>query len=423
MSEFTFSSAVNALQQCIMQPTISGGSALAFRRLHGLLRALFPRVFAAASCETLGGGAMLLHLPGRQDSRPMVFLSHLDVVSPGDESVWTYPPFGGEIHDGFVYGRGAADMKGHLIALLSACEMLLQEGWQPGGDIWFAFSCDEETRGGSMSAMAQLLAARNVQPAFVLDEGGSVSRPFALTREPFAMVGVCEKGRLLFSLSCAEPGGMELLARTAARISRIRFRPRLCDPVLHEMLPAMKPLLPRHDRFCLRHAHLFSRRLLFRLMRTPTGRAISSTQLALWKQSGDALLRHIPTLHYSASVLPGDSTEELFDRVRRIIAGKPVTLTLGCMEEPGAHAPARGPAWEALVTAIEVHFPGMRIVPALLAGGTDARHMESLCPQVYRFSPFVFPPEEMRRMHGTDERLSLDNLRLGMSFFRQMLQA
>ena len=76
-----------------------------------------------------------------------------------------------------------------------------------------------------------------------------------------------------------------------------------------------------------------------------------------------------------------------------------------------------------LCTAIAVHFPGTVIVPSLLAGGTDARRMEALCPQVYRFSPFILPQDELLRVHGIDERLSLENLNRGVAFFRQMLQA
>ena len=70
-----------------------------------------------------------------------------------------------------------------------------------------------------------------------------------------------------------------------------------------------------------------------------------------------------------------------------------------------------------------MHFPGTVIVPSLLAGGTDARRMEALCPQVYRFSPFILPQDELLRVHGIDERLSLENLNRGVAFFRQMLQA
>ena len=260
--------------------------------------------------------------------------------------------------------------------------------------------------------MVRLLQARGVRPAFVLDEGGNISQPFALTRRPFATVGVVEKGRLLFSLSCTAPRALEELSRAAARISRIHPRARLCGPVLSAMLPAMRPLLNGRDRFCLSHGRLFYRPLLHRLSRTATGRAITRTQLSLWKQSGDALLGDIPTLYYSASILPGDSAEALLRRVRRCIARSPITLSVQCQEEPGALSPA-----------IAVHFPGTVIVPSLLAGGTDARRMESLCPQVYRFSPFILSRDELLRVHGTDERLSLENLNRGVAFFRQMLQA
>lgn len=415
--------ALRALSLAIAQPTVSGENAQVFRRMHTLLRQLFPRLFALCSCETMGGGALLLHLPGAPGAKPLVFLSHLDVVSPGDESAWTHPPFGGEVHGGYIYGRGAADMKGHLIALLTAVEQLLREGWLPGQDIWFAFSCDEETRGGSMAAMARLLHARGVQPAFILDEGGYISQPYVLTRQPFATVGVAEKGRLLFSLSCTGPRALETLARAAARISRLHMPALLCAPVQNDMLPALHPLLTGIDRFCLSHGPLTRRRLLRRLSKTATGRAITRTQLSLWKQSGDALLRETPTLHYSASILPGDSTEALLARIRRCIARTPISLTVQCMEEPGALSPARGPAWDALCTAIAVHFPDTVIVPSLLAGGTDARHMESLCANVYRFSPFILTQDDLLRIHGIDERLSIQNLNRAVSFFRQMLQS
>ena len=419
----TNDAAVRALSLAIMQPTISGDEAGSFHRMHTLLRELFPHVFSFGSCETVDGGALLIRLPGRQSERSTVFCAHLDVVSAGDESKWTVPPFSGAVRDGFVYGRGAADMKGHLIALLSAAEELLREGWQPEAEIWFAFSCDEETRGGSMAAMAALLRGRGVRPSFVLDEGGNVSHPFALARGDAAYVGVCEKGRLLFSLSCEGANALENLARAAVRVSRIRPEYRLCPPVLDTMLPAMTPLLNQKNKLYLRFPRVFRRSLLFQLRRTPMGRAITQTQLSLWKQSGDALLREVPTLHYSASVLPGEETQRLLKRVERALRRSPVRLSVALLEEPGAISPADGPSWNALTTAIQVHFPGLPIVPSLLSGGTDSRRLETLCPCVYRFSPFILPPEELARTHNYDERLSIENLRRGVSFFRQMLQA
>ncbi len=415
--------AVRALSLAIMQPTVSGNEAGSFQRLHELLRRLFPLVFGFSECETVDGGALLVRLPGRQRVKPLVFCAHLDVVSAGDPARWSSPPFAGEVRDGYIYGRGAADMKGHLIALLCAAEGLMQDGWKPAGDIWFAFSCDEETRGGSMASMARILQSRGVQPAFVLDEGGSVSRPYAVARQDAAYVGVCEKGRLLFSLSCEGENAMETLARSAVRVARIRPRYRLCAPVLERMLPAMKPVLTPGARFFMRYPRLFRRALLLRMRRTPMGRAVTQTQLSLWKQNGDALMCDVPTLHYSASVLPGDETRSLLRRVERVTARTPIRLSVALLEEPGSVSPSAGPSWDALSTAIQVHFPGTPIVPCLLAGGTDARRMECVCPNVYRFSPFILPPGELARTHSYNERLSVENLLRGVSFFRQMLQA
>lgn len=414
--------AVRALSLAIMQPTVSGGDPQPFYRLHTLLRQLFPRLFAHASCEVIGELSLLIHLPGRQNARPMLFLSHMDVVDAGDEMRWTHAPFGGEIMDGYIYGRGAADMKGHMIALLTAAEDLLEEGWNPAGDIYFAFSSDEEQRGGSMEKIACILRDRGVKPAFVLDEGGSVSNPYVIAQESAAYVGVAEKGRLLFSLSCEGMYAMEKLSKAASRIARTHPVGRLCAPVMEQMLPAMRPIMTRRDRYCLRYHQFTKKHMIYRLSRTAAGYAVTHTQLMLWKQQGDALLREKPTLYYSASVLPGDSTEKLLDRVRRIIRGTDITLTLGCLEEPGNLSPAQGLAWDALVTAIQVHFPGKMIIPALMPGGTDARRMESICPHVYRFSPFILSQEELSRTHSYDERLSIENLSRGVSFFRQMLQ-
>ncbi|MEI3428917.1 MAG: M20/M25/M40 family metallo-hydrolase [Christensenellales bacterium] len=414
--------AARALSLCIMQPTVSGGDAGIFRRLHTLLRQLFPRLFSLCSCETLGGGALLLYLPGAPEGQPLVFLSHLDVVSPGDISAWTYPPFGGETHGGYIYGRGAADMKGHLVALLTASEGLLSEGWQPGGDIWLAFSCDEETRGGSMAAMARLLQARGVHPAFILDEGGKHPQLFSLTRKPFATVGVAEKGRLLFSLSCTAPRALEELSRAAARISRIHPRARLCDPVLSDMLPAMRPLMNGRDRFCLSHGRLFHGLLLHRLSRTATGRASHARSYlmeaigrrAAGRDSHAALFGQHPARgQRRGAAAPGAPLHQAraHHAVRAVHGGARRALPrqrprLGC----AVHRHRR---------AFSGH--GDR---ALSAGRRHGRAAHgSALPAGIPLQPLHPAADELLRVHGVDERLSLENLNRGVAFFRQMLQA
>ena len=109
--------------------------------------------------------------------------------------------------------------------------------------------------------------------------------------------------------------------------------------------------------------------------------------------------------------------------MERVISDTRILVTVNQMDEASLVSPIQGTAWEALTTAIHVHFPEAIIAPYLLTGSSDARRMEAICPYIYRFSPFILPPEEMGRIHGVDERLSIENLLRGTAFFRQMLMA
>lgn len=411
-----------ALSLCIREQTVSGQGDAPFLRLQSVLRELFPRVFDLCAVQTLEGGAMLLHLRGERTARPLLFLSHMDVVSAGNARRWRFPPFSGEVSQGYVYGRGAADMKGHMVCLLSAAEELLCAGWQPKGDIWFAFGSNEEIRGDSMQRMCGILQAQGVRPAFVLDEGGAVTHLSSLSPSLSAYVGVAEKGRLLFRITSDGPRAMERLTRAATRISRIRCKSSLCAATRMTLLALSKKEKGLRARV-LSHQGLFKPYIMGALSRTAQGRAVTRTLLSVTGMKGDALCGDMPEISYQASVLPGDSAEELLARVRRAVRDERVRMETDCCDEPGLTSQPYGEAWDALATAIAVHFPHTAVVPCLLAGGSDARRMEPICSHVYRFSPFVMPTEELARIHNADERISVENLVRGVSFFRQILQA
>ena len=414
--------AARALSLAVQQPTLASGPDAPFLQLHTILRELFPLLFSAASWETVDQRALLGCLPGSGDAQPLLFLSHLDVFPIRTPDKWSVPPFSGEIRDGFVYGRGTADMKGHLIALLTAAETLLSQGVRPRGDIWFAFSCDEEIRGGSMQKMCGLLEGRQVQPAFVLDEGGSVTELPTLCEKQTALIGVAEKGRMCFTLTAEGEKSTEALLHASERLLRMRFLPRIC-PVTGQMLSALAEEMTGMQRFCASHPGPAQNRFLRKLEHTHYGRALSRTQVSVSAMQGDALRGRPAAVTFQASILPGDGAEELLQRIERVISDERILVTVDVMDEPRLVSPASGRAWDALVTAVQVHFPRTTIAPYLLTGASDARRMEPLCPYIYRFSPFILPPEEMHRMHNTDERLSIENLLRGAAFFRQMLMA
>lgn len=409
-----------ALSLLVEKDTLAAGPDTPFIEAHTILRELFPLLFSRGTWQTVDKRALLGCVSGEGGARPLVFLSHLDVAPIQSAEQWSSPPFSGEIRGGYVYGRGTLDMKGHLVALLTAMEALLEEGFSPLGDIYFAISADEEIRGGTMQHMAEILKDRGVEPAFVLDEGGAVTKLPTLTERNTALIGVAEKGRMCFVLTANGERSMETLLRAAQRLLSMHFIPRIC-PVTGEMLKALSVDMQGVARFCARHSAKMQSTQLRKLERTVYGRALSRTQVMMSAMQGEALRGERASITFQASILPGDGAQELLQRIERVIRDSRILVTVDVCDEPSAVSPGRGMAWDALQTAIQVHFPDVTIAPYLLTGASDARRMESICPYIYRFSPFVLPPEEMSRMHGIDERLSIENLIRGVAFFRQML--
>ena len=171
--------AVEALRALIRIPSVSdwdhdAEDRAAFAALLDELRARFPRLHEACEVERISGDALLVRWAGRTREAPVVLMAHLDVVPVDDPSVWTHPPFAAEVADGFVWGRGALDCKGSLVATCQAVEDLIAEGAVPGRDVWLSFGCNEEVSGRAAKDAVAILRERGVEPWFVIDEGGAI---------------------------------------------------------------------------------------------------------------------------------------------------------------------------------------------------------------------------------------------------------
>ncbi len=138
-----------------------------FERFHQFLQHSFPRVHQQLEWERVGGYSLLYRWRGQDSTLPAVLLmGHMDVVpiEPGTEHQWRYPPFGGVVAEGSVWGRGAIDDKITVMGILEAAEALLREGFRPKRDVYFAFGHDEEIGGrhGAQQIVA-LLKQRGVR--------------------------------------------------------------------------------------------------------------------------------------------------------------------------------------------------------------------------------------------------------------------
>src|SRR5258705_11496160 len=190
----------------ISYPDSSRFDALEFCRFQDYLRKSFPKLHARLKREVTAGYSLLYEWRGTDTTlKPILLLAHQDVVpvEAGTESRWTEPPFAGRIADGYVWGRGALDDKGNLMALLEAVERLVSEGWTPKPTIYLAFGHDEEVGGMHGAARtAALLASRGVKLEYVLDEGGAIATGLVPgIPGPVALVGIAEKGYLSLELT------------------------------------------------------------------------------------------------------------------------------------------------------------------------------------------------------------------------------
>src|SRR2546425_214597 len=174
----------------------SGVDTTSFHDFQLYLQRTFPRLHAALTRERVGGLSLLYRWAGSDTTlAPIVLLAHQDVVpvEPGTEARWTEPPFGGSISDGYVWGRWALDDKDNLLGILEAVEALVGQNFRPERGVYLAFGADEEVGGTGAKAIAALLAARSVHPAFIADAnrwlfGGLIAGRLGATPEGNAML-------------------------------------------------------------------------------------------------------------------------------------------------------------------------------------------------------------------------------------------
>jgi len=400
------------------------------------LRSTYPRAHAALTRETVAGYTLVYTWAGSDPSlAPIVLMAHQDVVPvvPETLSGWTHPPFSGVVADGVVWGRGAMDDKGSLIAQMEAVEALVARGFKPRRTVIFVYGHDEEAGGKGAAAAAELLARRGVKPEFVLDEGGLGLTEDPLNGRPVAFIATAEKGYATLKVVARGEGGhssappqrtaVAALARAVDRIASDPFPLQFSGPGA-ETVRALSGDLPLLQRAVIANDWLFGPLLAARMAETPSGAALLHTTAAPTMLQGSPKENVLPqraSALINYRIHPRDSRAEVMARARRATEGLPVTLSWveGASDaSPIASTDSRG--W-ALIAALAREATGAPPVPGLLSGATDGRAMARLTPDVYRFLPILVTPKELESFHGVDERLSIENLDRAAEFYARLI--
>jgi carboxypeptidase PM20D1 len=412
-----------------------------FDGLQRYLRESFPKLHAALKLEKVNGYGLLYEWTGTDATlAPVVLLAHQDVVpvEPGTEGKWTEPPFEGRVAGGYVWGRGALDDKGSLVAILEAVDNLVTSGARPRRTVYLAFGYDEEVGGRRGAArMAAVLASRNIHPQFVLDEGGALTTGLVPgIGAPVALVGIAEKGYVTIELTAHAEGGhssmppeqtaVGMLAGALIRLEHQQM-PRAIRGPTAAMFDYLGPELSFGPRLVMANRWLFGGILAVQFGATPQGNAMVRTTTApTVLQAGvkENVLPSTARALVNFRILPGDSVTGVVEHVRQVVhdAGIGVRVLEETVSNPSDVTSVDAEPFQLLARTIRQVVPGAVVTPWLVVGATDSRHYSRLTPDVLRFVGAGIGKDDLRRVHGTDERVGVQAYADAVRIYIQLLR-
>ncbi len=402
-----------------------------FQEFLDFLEERYPKMYEKLEVKRFGDSILYIWRGKKEEGE--LILAHYDVV-PHEGQEWSADPFGGEISDGYVIGRGTLDDKGNCILLHEAVESLLREKFKPEKTIYLAIGADEEV-GGRRGAvqMAAYLKEIGAQIHTILDEGGAVSVDAIKGGEkPFALIGLAEKGATNFKLTLRGSGGhssmpppSNAIGRMAKLIQKIEENPpkvRL-TPTVQAMFEAMAPFMGSQGKLLGKIRKLFPIVSKF-LVASPTTNAFVRTTFCVTMIDGGNAPNVIPAKAeaiVNARILQGESVESVMTYLRKQL-GEEVEIEVILHEEPSRVTPHDTQEFQLLKESVEYTFGDVEVVPYLMSGASDARHYQALSEHIFRFSPVVMTKEDIASIHSADEKISLDNIDKGFFFFKDYLK-
>lgn len=408
-----------------------------FARLQAEVDVLFPKVRENLEKVTIEG-VLIYHWKGKHpEKKPILLMGHQDVV-PADPKGWTYPPYGGEIHDGILYGRGTMDDKCNIFCQLRAVEDLLSQGFLPDTDVWFAYSDNEESSGGGAQNAVDWFRAHGITSfALAWDEGGAVvDKAMAGMDRPYAVVGITEKGYVDLKITARGAGGHSstpkkdtTMTRLAAFVTDVNEHnpfERKFTPHVRAMFTNMAPSFPFGLRLLFSNLWLFEG-LLTKLMPKISSQAgaLLGTTCAFTMAKGSDAANVIPSEAYViANLRPGftQNAKESVAALQKVADRYQLELTVLKSRDASPVTSTEGTAYQYLVSCIRRRFPDCGVSPYVMTGCTDNRHYASMSDQCLRFYPVRLTDQQLSCMHGDNECISIDALSDAADFYEDFLK-
>lgn len=413
-----------------------------FERFHAFLDEAYPLIAANLEKEVVDRASLLYRWKGSDPSlEPIALLAHQDVVpvSKGTEQDWEHEPFSGDVCEGYIWGRGAMDMKNHLICVMEAVETLIADGYKPVRDVYLCFGHNEEIVASEHSGartIAELLKSRGIHLDSVIDEGGAILpvKVKGVIDGFVAGIGIAEKGYADFEITVETKGGhssqppkhsgLGQLAEVIRDLENNQFKA--------EMLPFLTDLFDKVGRRVSFPAKLVTCNISLLnpvikqiLKQIPPGASLMRTTTGVTMAQGSPAANVLPqrsSIVVNFRAMPGTTTKDIEEHIHKVVKNKKIIVKCLKAKEASSFSPTDSRAFKVLDKITSSEYPQAVVAPYLVMGGTDAYYYERVCENVYRYSPFIADTKLLLCTHGTNERLPVKTVGEAVVFFKRYIK-
>lgn len=418
-------------------------------KLIALIERSFPRIHRSkiVKRELVANYTLVYTVAGKNRRlRPYMLTSHMDVV-PAVAEKWSSNPFEAVLKDdGHLYARGTIDAKHLLMSMLEAFETMLAEGFEPERSFYLVFGHDEETGGleGAVT-VARLLEDRLRNERwnrleYVLDEGNIISKtPVLGIDRQIGLIGVSEKGYVTLKVSTtgavghgSMPPDMTAIAKLSKAVSKFHshlFPSYFGEGVEREMLEVFAQYANWPYKIAYANLWLFKPIFEYFFSSDTTMNSFIRTSTAVTMIKGGTKENVLPDSAYALinhRIHPKQTVQDVLDYARAIIDDATINVDIGGAHwtEPTPIAPYTEDSfgYQMIKRSVQEIYPDTVVVPSIFLAASDSKWYINLTDSIYKFSAIAVPLEEMRRFHGHDERISLENYENLINFYHHLIK-
>ncbi|PNJ53281.1 PM20D1 isoform 3 [Pongo abelii] len=405
-----------ALKGAIQIPTVTFSSeksnTTALAEFGKYIHKVFPTVVSTSFIqhEVVEEYSHLFTIQGSDPSlQPYLLMAHFDVV-PAPEEGWEVPPFSGLERDGVIYGRGTLDDKNSVMS-----------------------------SGTGAQKISALLQSRGVQLAFIVDEGGFILDDFIPNfKKPIALIAVSEKGSMNLMLQVNMTSGhssappketsIGILAAAVSRLEQTQMPIIFGSGTLVTVLQQLANEFSFPVNIILSNPWLFEPLISRFMERNPLTNAIIRTTTALTIFKAGVKVNVIPPVAQATvnfRIHPGQTVQEVLELTKNIVADNRVQFHVLSAFDPLPVSPSDDKAlgYQLLRQTVQSVFPEVNITaPVTSIANTDSRFFTNLTTGIYRFYPVYIHPEDIKRMHGVNEKISVQAYETQVKFIFELIQ-